>query len=63
MVRYLKSKEQIEGDTMTNKEIAEVLVEVYEAYKSNLAKWIKQTGSEDGFNEWFTDQVKRTRVL
>ncbi len=48
---------------MTNKEIAEVLVEVYEAYKSNLAKWVKQTGSEEGFNEWFTDQVKGTRVI
>ena len=40
---------------MTN---AAAFEELMTKYNENRAKWIKLNGSDEGFDEWFTSQVK-----
>ncbi len=37
---------------------AEAIKELMEKFNERRDEWIKKFGSDDGFNEWFTDQVK-----
>jgi hypothetical protein len=35
-----------------------ILEEMMTRYNEYLEKWILKYGSEEGFNEWFTSQIK-----
>lgn len=37
----------------------ETLRELMTAFNVYRAKWIDENGSDEGFNDWFTQQVKR----
>lgn len=43
--------------TLTNNEIAEALKELMEKYDLFREEWIKSFGSDNGFDEWFTEKV------
>jgi len=36
-----------------------LIKEVMEMYNTYRTKWIKENGSDHGFNEWFTYQIKK----
>lgn len=42
---------------------ADIMKEIMAAYHENRKRWIKQVGDADDFDEWFTSQVKRVKVL
>ena len=44
---------------MTNAQIAEALKELMEKYTENRERWIAKFGTEEGFDEWFTKQVRK----
>ena len=43
---------------MPKDEFAEAFVELMTKFDENRARWIVQNGTDEGFNEWFTSQVR-----
>ena len=52
-------KTQKEEQKMTKKEMAAALEDLMNQWNTTRAKWVEEFGTDDGFSEWFSGQVKR----
>ena len=43
---------------MTDQEAAKAIQELLTRYQENRKKWVEEFGSDKGFDDWFTKQVK-----
>jgi len=44
---------------MTKNEFCELMAELMSKYDEQRAKWLAKYGTDEGFNDWFTQQVER----